>query len=1131
VWAPSLPTLAVRDRGPRFLLAVILTLPVAAALAQPAHVTASGALGPSQPSHYGETGPPRLVRPQDLRAPLAGSRPSIQKPLLLRDPHASAAQRQLVIQGKTGRRDGVVTMPPSGVAGAISPQPEQKLSGFPVMDLQRQETLFGADQGVEPPDTQLAAGPTYLVEATNSSLSAWSKSGSLMTSVDLNVFFAVPAPLRLSDPRILYDAESGRWFLSGLAFDANNNSVIYIAASQTSDPTAIWEIYRLSSAVAILQDQPMIGVSTDKVVISWNDFTGSSNATAVFSGEETWVLQKSDLVAAATLRFQSFPQDPTRFRVVPAQLLTPTATQWLTYNNADCQQQPGCSAGSPTVGVLAITGTPAGNNILRTESDLAIRATTAPPSPRQPSGTPVVSLIDDNFLSAVFQNGILWTAGNDSCVPGGDSAMRSCMKLVAISTAGASPTVAQDFDGGANGTDLYYPAVTLDSSGNLFVAFTESSPSEFPTAATRAIRAATPGTFENAITIEPGLGSYLFPTPQGGNRWGDYSAAATDPSNPAVVWVTAEYQASATVASNWGTATARVTIQPPSAAFTPATPQRLLDTRVTGGRLGPGGTQNLTVAGGGTGAPAGASAVVLNVTVTNTTAASFLTAYPAGTAQPLASNLNWVGGQTVPNLVTVPVGNADQVAFFNGFGSADLVVDLEGYFAAPTGAAGEFQPLTPARVLDTRTANGAPTAKVGPAQTLNLQVTGRGGLPATGVSAVVMNVTVTNPSAAGYLTVFPTGAAAPLASNLNFTAGETVPNRVIVGVGASGQVSIFNGAGSTDVIADVGGYFTDSSTPGQLFSPLSPFRLLDTRSPKQTLGPNGTLNLSMLQAAVPADATAVILNVTATGTTAASFFTVFPAGAAQPVASDLNWVAGKTVPNLDVVKLGAGSISLFNQFGSADAIVDILGYFSPPPVSVSANPSSLPADGTSTSVVTVTVTKPDGTPASSDSVTFTSGGGVACGAMGGSPVMTNASGIATVTYTASTTAGSCNITATEATDNLSGSITITQTIVANSITETATPPSVPADGKTTSSITSTVTNRVSGSVNGDVVTYALSPNPVGSCGTLSVSSATTGGGGTTPAVTYTASSISGVCTITATESSTGSSGTTAITQT
>jgi hypothetical protein len=736
----------------------------------------------------------------------------------------------------------------------------------------------------------------------------------------------------------------------------------------------------------------------------------------------------------------------------------------------------------------------------------------------------VTTQIEDSFLSAVWQSGTLWVSGNDACMPPGDSTMRSCLKLVKVATNAITPAVQEDISAGASGFDYYYPAVSLDGSGDLFIAYSVSSSSLFPTAGAVDIPASAPSTFENAMLLAAGVGSYS------GKRWGDYSAAAPDPSNPGAVWVTAEYQASATAGSDWGTATARLTIQPPSSELTTITPQRLLDTRNTGGRMGPGQSLSLTVAGAGTGAPANASAVVINVTVTNTTAASYLTVFPAGTAQPLASNLNWVAGQTVPNLVEVPVGSADQVTFFNGFGSTDLVVDLEGYFAAPNGPAGEFQPLTPDRILDTRTGNGTTAAKLGPAKTLNLQVTGRGGVPSTGVSAVVMNVTVTNPNAPGFLTVFPTGALAPVASNLNFIAGQTVPNRVVVGIGAGGQVSIFNGLGSTDVIADVGGYFTDSSASGQLFSPLAPLRILDTRSPSQTLGPTGTLALSMAQASVPADATAVILNVTATNTTAASFFTVYPTGTLQPLASDLNWIGGKTVPNLVVVKLGTAGVALFNQFGSADAIVDILGYFSPPPVSVSANPSSIPADGSGRSVVTATVTRSDGSLAASDFVAFTTAGGASCGSISGSPATTNTSGIATVAYTSSTTVGTCSVTATEATNSLNGSITITQTKVANSITETTTPSSVPADGKTTSSVTSTVTNRVTGPVAGTVVTYVLSPNPTGSCGALSATSATTGPGGTTPAVTYTATSTVGFCTITATEAGTGSSTSSLITQ-
>jgi hypothetical protein len=1088
----------LRNRGLQAVIGACLAVSATAALIEPIDVRASSPVRASGQSHE-----PAPFHPKD----------SI----------AYAAEKQSPTAGQSGRREGVVAIPSAGqqqTPRALAPQTAQKVAGFPLMDLQRQVSLYPG-QTVDPPDTQLAVGPVYLAEAVNSTLSIWTRSGASVAVYDLNAFFAVPAGYFLSDPRIIYDAESARWFLSGVAFNPGFDSQVLVATSSSSDPTGGWNKVLVTNATAVLQDQPFIGVSSDKVVISWNDYTG----TSTYTGQETWVYEKADLLAGVPApRHFAFPADTKRFRIVPAQSLTPTTTAWLVYNNADCFELT-CTIATPSIGVVAITGTPAGNNVAWNESDLPIQATHLPPSPRQPSAIPVTKDIDDRFLSAVWQNGTLWTAGNDSCIPAGDSILRSCLRLVKVSTSGSTPTVQQDFDGGTSGLDYYYPAVTLDGSGNIFIAFSVSSPTLNPSAGAVDIRASSPSRFENVISLASGLGPHLDAN-TAKNRWGDYSGAAPDPINPAMVWVAAEYQ-TGNGGPYWGTAAARMTIQ--NSALTTITPQRLLDTRTTGGRLGPGASLSLTVAGPSTGAPADASAVVINVTVTNTNAASFLTAYPAGTPRPLASNLNWVAGQTVPNLVEVPIGSGNQVTFYNSAGATDLVVDLEGYYAAANSSAGQLQPLAPARILDTRTGNGAPAAKLGPTQTLNLQVTGRGGMPAAGVSAVVLNVTVTDPSAAGFLTVFPTGAGTPLASNLNFSAGQTVPNRVIVGVGTSGQVSIFNALDSADVIADVGGYFTDSSASGQLFIPLAPLRLLDTRSPVQTLGPGGTVNVSMVGARVPATATAVVLNVTATNTTAASFFTAFPAGAAQPLASDLNWVAGKTVPNLVVVKLGAGGVTLFNQFGFADAIADIFGYFNAPPVSVSANPSSIPADGSKTSTVTATVMS-NGTPAANTSVTFTTGGGAACGIIG-SPATTDAAGTATVTYTASTTVGSCGITATEAVDNLSGWITITQTAIANTITVTAAPTSIKAGGTTTSSITSTVTNGVTGPVAGDVVTYVLSPNPAGSCGTLSAGSATTGAGGTTPAVTYTASITAGTCTITATEAGSNRSGTAAITQT
>jgi hypothetical protein len=387
-------------------------------------------------------------------------------------------------------------------------------------------------------------------------------------------------------------------------------------------------------------------------------------------------------------------------------------------------------------------------------------------------------------------------------------------------------------------------------------------------------------------------------------------------------------------------------LQPPG-PYHSQSPQRILDTRTgTGGHpgpLGPQATMTVQITGQG-GVPAtGVSAAVMNVTVTNTTAPSFLTIYPTGVLRPLASNLNWVAGQTVPNLVEVAVGANGQVTAYNGAGGTDVIFDVAGYVSIPTGTPGTdglYTPVVPARILDTRTGNGGFSAPIGPGQTINVQIGGRtgSGIPASGVSAVLLNVTATGATTASYLTVYPMGASQPLASNLNFVAGQTVPNRVIVKVGinpqtsTNGWVSIYNALGSVNVIADVGGWFTDGTDPmatGAAFVGMTPTRVIDTRNGQGPIGGGSTLVLPIAgQSGVPATATAVVLNVTVTNPTAASFLTVWPDGATQPLASDLNYVAGLTVPNLVVVKVGgSGAVDFYNAFGSTDVVIDIVGWY------------------------------------------------------------------------------------------------------------------------------------------------------------------------------------------------------------
>jgi hypothetical protein len=238
-----------------------------------------------------------------------------------------------------------------------------------------------------------------------------------------------------------------------------------------------------------------------------------------------------------------------------------------------------------------------------------------------------------------------------------------------------------------------------------------------------------------------------------------------------------------------------------------------------------------------------------------------------------------------------------------------------------------FHALPPARILDTRN-----TAPVGPGGTVVPAVTGVGGIPATEVSGVVLNVTVTGPTAPGFLTVYPNGGAPPLASNVNFHAGQTVGNLVMAKVGADGKVAVYNGAGgSAHVIFDVVGWFgPDGAASGGRYNALPPARILDTRH-GAPVGADATIAPSVTGVGgIPATGvSAVVLNVTVTEPTSPSFLTVYPNGTARPLASNLNFVAHQTVPNLVMAKVGAdGKVAVYNGAGSAHVVFDVVGWYS-----------------------------------------------------------------------------------------------------------------------------------------------------------------------------------------------------------
>ncbi len=268
-------------------------------------------------------------------------------------------------------------------------------------------------------------------------------------------------------------------------------------------------------------------------------------------------------------------------------------------------------------------------------------------------------------------------------------------------------------------------------------------------------------------------------------------------------------------------------------------------------------------------------------------------------------------------------------------------IDLTGPpTAAPPSAvapgATRFVPLLPARVFDTRD-SGAPIPADG---TLDVEVLGQAGIPMSGVRAVALNVTATESTGDGFLTVWATGQPRPLASTHNLGPGSTAANQVIVPVGDGGRVSFYSQAG-THLLADVAGYFVASgASSGGRIVPLAPQRLLDTRDGGAAVpGPGAVLNVAVAgRGGVPSTgAAAVIVNLTATEAAAPGYVTAFPSGQALPRASTLNLErAGHTVANLAIVPLGAdGAISLATQ-ASAHLVVDVAGYMTGFDAAVSA---------------------------------------------------------------------------------------------------------------------------------------------------------------------------------------------------
>ena len=370
------------------------------------------------------------------------------------------------------------------------------------------------------------------------------------------------------------------------------------------------------------------------------------------------------------------------------------------------------------------------------------------------------------------------------------------------------------------------------------------------------------------------------------------------------------------------------------------TPARVLDTRpgqntvdnqqAGRGALAAGETIEVPIA-GRAGVPTDASAVALNITATQGTTRGYITVWDCSTPRPNASTVNYEGPIPTPNSVIATLSPTGTICMYASTG-AQLIADVSGAF--PAGS--DYAALTPARVLDTRPGQNtvdnqqAGRGALAAGETIEVPIAGRAGVP-TDASAVALNITATQGTTRGYITVWDCSTPRPNASTVNYEGPIPTPNSVIATLSPTGTICMYASTGA-QLIADVSGAFPAGSD----YAALTPARVLDTRPGQNTvdnqqagrgaLAAGETIEVPIAgRAGVPTDASAVALNITATQGTTRGYITVWDCSTPRPNASTVNYEGPIPTPNSVIATLSpTGTICMYASTG-AQLIADVSG--------------------------------------------------------------------------------------------------------------------------------------------------------------------------------------------------------------
>ncbi|MDA4126930.1 MAG: hypothetical protein OK452_06985 [Thaumarchaeota archaeon] len=385
----------------------------------------------------------------------------------------------------------------------------------------------GGTTAFTPPDDPVAIGPNHIVDFVNVEGEIWTRAGVFVTMYTLQSFWGVSSSESLSDPRVLFDWQSGRWFASILDITTND---VCAAVSSTNDPTGSWTGWCFHQANGYLPDQPILGIDYFDVILSSNDFMGST-----FQGAQYWVLSKADMLLLNPLHFFVSTVLPSDFSIHPVDSLSSSSIEYMVES---------CPTSScTTITLFTLTGVPPTVPSVSTTTFTIATPHVPPSSPQQGTST-LVDSGDTRIQDAKWSFGLLWASFNDACKPSGDVMTRSCFRLVEINTAG-SPAVVNDFDVGSSGLYGYYAALSMDALLDLSVVYGFSSSTNYPSVAVTGLVNTGPSTLQPSVIIKAGSS---FENDQRGNcspsicsRYGDYFGAANDMLDQTQTLVSGEY--------------------------------------------------------------------------------------------------------------------------------------------------------------------------------------------------------------------------------------------------------------------------------------------------------------------------------------------------------------------------------------------------------------------------------------------------------------------------------------------------------------------------------------------------------------------------------------------------------------